>query len=701
VEPVETPNPSPSVVPRIVRFGAYEADLHTGELRKSGMRLKVGAQPFQVLTILLEKRGDVATRDELRERIWPSGTFVDFENGLNKSVARLRGLLNDDPANPRFIETVPRRGYRFLAPVESVEAMDKTSLPAPAQTNSGNGSNSGAVEAQTPSERQDENDSGNERSKQSSPAEASPSAQSAVHAGALQRKYSSTLARVVVCAALGLVVLLATSAILYSRYRSHNAGARIPIRSIAVLPFQDVTGNSDQEYFAEGMTDELIKDLGKMGTLRVVSGRSVSRFKHSEEPLDQIGRELGVDAIVEGTSAHTGDRVRLTIRLVGVSGNEDLWAGRYVGSMNQLLAAQVDIARNVARNVHLDLPAEAKAAGTKAKHVPSPEAYDAYLEGRYYYYHWGNRWTTVWWKKSCKYFERAIQLDPQYAAAYAALADSYAAMNTTGMEVPAEERIDSAQALAMAKKAIELDDTDAEGHAALGNIFLNNWQWPEAREQFKTAVSLRPSDPQIRLRLASYYRAVGKLKEAIEETREARRLDPSADIVAREAFLYFTDGQYEQAEKEFKNAIALEPGIISAKKGLYLLYERLHRLPEAITELHDLLVSTRHPDRAREITEIYRKNGYEQAVQYVMREEIMDDYKERSKPFSLASDYARLGDKEKALEYLQKAYETHSNQLSGLKTAYEFASASTDLRFQTILKNLKLDDASLAQQNKQ
>jgi TolB-like protein/DNA-binding winged helix-turn-helix (wHTH) protein/tetratricopeptide (TPR) repeat protein len=697
---VETPNQTSLVAPRIVRFGAYEADLRTGELRKSGMRLKVGAQPFQVLTILLEKRGDIATREELRERIWPSGTFVDFENGLNKSVARLRGLLNDDPANPRFIETVPRRGYRFLAPVESVAATDKTGMSANTQTNlAANIGGREAVEAQMPSDPPSQNGSANERDERSLPAEADPSAQ--IAARTLQRKYSSTFARVVACTAIGLVVLLATSAIVYSRYRGHNAGAGVPIRSIAVLPFQDVTGNSEQEYFAEGMTDELINDLGKIGALRVVSGRSVSRFKHSEEPLGQIGRELGVDAIVEGTSAHTGDRVRLTVRLVGVFGNEDLWAGQYVGSMNQLLAAQRDIAGTVARQVHVEFPPEQKTAGTKTKHVPSSEAYDAYLEGRYYYYHWGNRWTTVWWKKSCKYFEQAIQLDPQYAAAYAGLADSYTAMNTTGMEVPAEERIDPAQALVMAKKAIELDDTEAEGHAALGNIFLNNWQWPEAHEQFKTAVSLRPSDPQMHLRLANYYRAVGKLREAIEETQQAKRLDPSADIISRLAFLYFIDGQYERAESEFKNAITLAPGIISAKKGLFLVYERQHKFPEAVTELHDFLVSTRHPDRAREMTEIYRKSGFEQAVQYVTREEIMDDYKERSKPFPLASDYARLGDKEKALEYLQKAYEMHSNQLNGLKTAYEFASVSSDLRFQTILKNLKLDDASLAGPNQQ
>jgi len=650
--------PSP---PKVLRFGVYEADLRRGELRKFGLRLKLQEQPFQVLALLLESPGEVVTREEFRARIWSSDTFVDFDNGLNKAVAKLRTTLADDPANPRFIETIPRRGYRFLAPVQPLTE---------------------------------------ETSEQESRADVEPLAVPSGQQEPIRGANGKGLAWTKTIVAGILAVIVATAAITFiTIVKSRNQSSpSAPIHSIAVLPFLDVSGSSDQEYFAAGMTDELIKSLGKIESLRVVSPTSVSRFQHSEEPLFQIGRELGVDAVIEGRSARTGDKIQLTVRLVGIAENEELWASTYTGDMRQLLALQEEIAGTVARQIRVELTLQEK-DGFKPKHIPVPEAYDAYLEGRYYYYHLGNRWTTVWWKKSCKYFEQAIQLDPQYAAAYAGLADCYTAMNTTGMRVPAQDQIDPAKAPAMAKMAIQLDDTDAGGHAALGTIFLNNWQWPEAYKEFMRAVSLQSNDPEMHLRLVSYYRALGKIREAIEETKAATGLDPtSADFTSRLGFLCLVDGQYEEAERQFRKAIGFEPGILSAKKGLFLLYEHQRRFPEAIAELSNFLRSSRHPDRARQVLEIYRKSGYKQATQYAMREEIKDDFEENAKPFFLAADYARLGDKEKAFQYLQQAYDEHASQLSGLKVSLDFASFSSDARFQTILKNLRLDNESLAAQ---
>jgi TolB-like protein/DNA-binding winged helix-turn-helix (wHTH) protein/Tfp pilus assembly protein PilF len=657
------PGNHPTIALKVARFGPYEADPRSGELRKSGMRLKIGLQSFQVLTILLEKRGDMVTREELRERIWPSGTFVDFENGLNKAVAKLRGILNDDPTNPRFIETVPRRGYRFLAPVEFLEVNDNSG----AESNNLSAADRGRGEVSIPRE---------------------------------DRRWSDPTRKLAGRAAwvLGVLTLLTITAIVYTQHRNRQQASRATIHSIAVLPFDNVSGNPGEEYFAAGMTDEMVKNLGQLASVRVISAASASRFKHTGVPLGQIGREMGVDALIEGRAAHAGDKVRLTVRLFNVADNDYLWAGDYTSNIRQLPAAQEEITRTIAQQIRLQFSAPEKPS--QPRYVPVPEAYEAYLEGRYYYYHWGNRWALVWWKKSCDYFRQAIQLDPKFAPAYAGLAECYTAMNYTGMEVPEKDRIGLDQALAMAQKAIQLDDALAEAHAALGTIYLNDWRWSPAREEYRKAVALQPNDPQLRFRLAGYYRAVGDMRHAVEEAKEAKRLDPASPGTGFDlGWMYLHAEDDAKAEGEFKNVLAQEPGSIPALRGLFEVYDRRHKYAEAIKVLADLLGATRHPDRAKKMLEIYHNRGYAQAMQYQLREEIRDDYHENAKPFYLATDYARLGDKERALAYLERAYVGHAPQMKLLKANRDFLSIASDARFQGILKKLRLDDASLLAKN--
>jgi TolB-like protein/DNA-binding winged helix-turn-helix (wHTH) protein/cytochrome c-type biogenesis protein CcmH/NrfG len=678
----------PTTVAKVARFGAYEADPRSGELRKSGMRLKIGVQPFQVLAILLEKRGDIVTRDELREQIWPSGTFVDFENGLNKAVAKLRGVLNDDPANPRFIETVPRRGYRFLAPVEFVETGDSTDAVNGDRLQR-NFPNTSLPEQRPVTESRDRN--GGPRDTRSEDEASAPGL------GRPGFEISARLIRRTAWACLG-IGLITGAVILYSQRHSHQRELKGTIHSIAVLPFDNVSGDSDQQYLAAGMTDEMLKNLGRIATLRVVSAASAARFKHTGEPPTQIGREMGVDAVIEGNSARAGDKVRLTVKLFSVSDNEYVWAGDFTSNVRQLLAAQDEITQTIAQQIRLQFATQD--TPSKTKHVPTPEAYEAYLEGRYYYYHWGGRWTLAWWKKSCENFQRAIQLDPEYAPAYAGLAECFNGRNGMGMEVPEKDRVGADDALAMARKAVQLDDTLADAHAALGMIYLNNWRWPEAGEELKKAVELQPNDPQLHFRLANYYRTVGNLHHAMDEAQEAKRLDPgSASMAAELGWMYFQVGDETQAEKEFKNAMALEPVSVAALRGLFEIYDHQHKRAEAMATFADFVRATRHEDRARKMLEIYRNQGYENAVQYELREEIQDDYSTQAKPFYFAADYARLGEREKALAYLEQAYAGHAPQLKGLKTNRDFASVSADPRFQSILKKIGLDDASLAALN--
>jgi len=681
----------PAIPPKVARFGAYEADPRSGELRKSGMRLKIGLQPFQVLFILLEKRGEVVTREELREQIWPSGTFVDFENGLNKAVAKLRGILNDDPLNPRFIETVPRRGYRFVAGVEFLEPGTNSGATLPLNDH-GDGARILVAPGLSPdilpaADRPGQ--AGNSQSK----TKADAASFSSVSWFGLSSTFMRHAAWVVLAAALA-----GAGIIVYSQRHARPSDLRSAIHSIAVLPFDNVSGDLEKDYFAAGMTNEMVKNLSRIASLRVVSPVSASRFKHTGEPLGQLGREMGVDAVIEGSSALAGDKVRLTVRLFDVSSNEYLWAGDYHNSVGQLLAAQEEITQTIAQQIRLQLTAQAKTS--RPVHIPVAEAYEAYLEGRYYYYHWGNRWTMVWWKKSCDSFQRAIQLDLVYAPAYAGLAECFTAMNYTGMEVPEKDRVPPDKALAMANKALELDDALAEAHAALGTIYLNDWQWARAFTELKKAVELQPNDSQLRFRLAGYYRTVGSMRQAVEEAEEAKRLDPgSASTTASLGWMYFNAGSDGQAESEFKNATVLEPGSVPALRGLFEIYNRQDKHAEAITTLGEFLSSTRHPDRAKRMLEIYQKVGYRRAVEYVLREEIQDDYHENAKPFYLASDFARLGDKEKALAYLEQAYAGHAPQMKLLRANQDFASVASDPRFQNILKKLRLDDASVTARN--
>jgi TolB-like protein/DNA-binding winged helix-turn-helix (wHTH) protein/Tfp pilus assembly protein PilF len=664
---------------KVVRFGAYEADPRSGELRKSGMRLRIGVQPFQVLAILLEKRGDIVTRDELRERIWPSGTFVDFENGLNKAVAKLRGILNDDPANPRFIETVPRRGYRFLAPVEFLETAAA----------SGNGAHGDSLSSSLPEVRGASDvhvHNGNVRD-----------GADVVGGGGRRFGLPPRMVRIIALASLGIGLTVAAATV-YLQRRGHQQDLRSSIHSLAVLPFDNVSGDSEQEYLAAGMTDEIRKNLRRIPSLRVVSEASAARFKHTGKPISEIGREMGVDALIEGSSARAADKVRLTVRLFSVADNEYLWAGDFTSSIRQLLATQDEITQTIAQQIRAQFTMQG--APAKTRHVPLPEAYEAYLEGSYYYHHWGGRWALVWWKKSCDNFQRAIQLDPEYAQAYAGLAECYTGINEMGMEVPEKDRVSPEQARAMAKKALQLDDTLAEAHAALGTIYLDDWRWAEALQELKKASELEPNDPQLHFRLANCYRIVGNLQRAVEQAKEAKRLDPgSAGMAAELGWMYFNLGDEAQADKEFKDAKALEPVSVPALRGLFEIYNRRHQRAEAMAELSDFLRATRHPDRARKMLEIYNSQGFENAVQYQLREEIRDDHDTNATPFYFAADYARLGERDKALAYLEQAYAGRAPQLRGLKTNRDFASVSSDPRFQAILKRVGLDDASLAALN--
>src|SRR6204780_3860792 len=372
----------------VLQFGTYEVSLQSGEVRKAGLRIRVQQQPMKLLEILLEHPGEVVTREELRSRVWPKESFGDFDQALNIAIGKLRSALGDSAENPRFIETLPKRGYRFIA---DVSVLDTGARPKRPESSAG--------------------DLPGSQEKKTEPGHKLPGAGLAV----TPKRRLWLMRRVTVALALVLSLLIFFAWLFRSRGRA-PAG----IRSLAVLPLESLSGDASQNYFADGMTDELITDLAQISALRVISRTSVMAYKGARKPLPQIARELNVDAMVEGTVLRSGDQVRITAQLIEASTDKHLWSQSYEGELRDTLALQNRVASAIADQIRINLTPREQAALKNAK-VVNPEAYESYLKGRYFW----NKRTADGLKVALAYFKQAIEEDPKYAQAYSGLADTY------------------------------------------------------------------------------------------------------------------------------------------------------------------------------------------------------------------------------------------------------------------------------------
>ena len=398
----------------VVRFGTYEVSFRTGEVRKAGMRIRIQQQPMKLLEILLERPGEVVTREELRGRVWTSESFGDFDQAVNIAIGKLRSTLGDSAENPRYIETVPKRGYRFIADVSFVDADARPKKPE-----------SAAADLGTP------------ELKQTLPgAELADAPKEWFLAG---RRTIVTLT---------LVLMVAILAVWLFRLRSH---APAGIRSLAVLPLENLSGDASQNYFADGMTDELITDLAQISALRVISRTSAMVYKGARKPLPQIARELNVDAVVEGTVLRSGDKVRITAQLIDASTDKHLWSQSYEGELRDTLAVQNRVASAIADQIRINLTPQEQAA-LKSVEVVNPIAYESYLKGRYFW----NKRTADELRVALAYFNQAIEQDPKYARSYSGLADTYALLGDWQYAAMSPKEA-FPKAKAAATKALELD----------------------------------------------------------------------------------------------------------------------------------------------------------------------------------------------------------------------------------------------------
>ena len=630
-------------VGRRLCFGVFELDLRTAELRKRGLRVRLQEQPFQVLAMLLERAGQVVGREELQKKLWPADTFVDFDHGLNKAINKIREALGDSAESPRFVETVARRGYRFIADVRVADAAPARSPEPEPQPHP----------APDPSDR---------RTVAGTPA-------------TLRRRRPLRAWTLSTAALLVLLISLAA-------WKLHSyAPPSSVIRSLAVLPLESLSSDASQDYFADGMTDELITDLGQISALRVISRTSVMAYKHTRKSLPQIARELNVDAVVEGTVLRSGDKVRITAQLIEGSADRHLWSQSYQGELRDTLALQNTVARAIADQIRINVNPQEQAALRNVT-VVNPTAYTSYLKGRYFW----NKRTADGLSVALAYFSQAIDEDSRYARAYSGLADTYALLGDWQYAVMTpKEALPKAKAAAI--KALELDDGLGEAHTSLAFCLDGfDWDFESAGKEFRRAIALNPGYATAHHWYAWHLALLRRYDEAIVEMKRAANVDPlslviNADLAELLALAHFDDESIRQSLK----TIEMDPNFGLAHNHLGQAYLQKHMSDKAVVELQEAVrLSGGSATCIANLARAYVASGKRSDA-----ETLLSNLKKRSNPAQsyapeIAAIYVALGDTDNAMSWLEKGYEERFNP--GVLIRPGFDPLRSDPRFQDLVR---------------
>jgi TolB-like protein/DNA-binding winged helix-turn-helix (wHTH) protein/Tfp pilus assembly protein PilF len=645
--------------PALYRFGSYEFEPRTGELRKQGIRIRFDGQPVAILLMLLNRPGELVTREELQKKLWPADTFVDFEHSLNAAVKRLRSALNDSADTPRFIETVPRRGYRFLVPVEGA-------LPASAPDSA----NQDAASA-----NQEATDLMVEK----------PAAEVPSPSGARTQRRTIWLA-FIACAFL--VAFLVGFNVGGLRQRFWGSPDPSGIRSLAVLPLENLSHDPEQEYFADGMTEALTTELAQISALKVISRTSAMQYKGTKKSLPQIAQELGVDAVVEGAVQRSGDKVGITVQLIHAPSDRHLLAKSYERDLRDVLALQREIAHTITDEIKAKLTPQEQARLTTVRPV-NPEAYDAYLRGSYYQ---GKR-TEKGLKSSVEYFEQAVAKDPASALAYSGLADSYSLLGNHGFLSPQQA---SPKAEAAALKALAMDDTLAEAHTALAFVKTNyDWDFSTAEREFNRAIELNPGYPRAHSSYAAYLGGQGRIDEALAEIKRALELDPLSVYYNTNLGWYLHKARrYDQAISQFQLTLEMDPNRLQAHLWLGQVYESKEMYGDAIAEFQKAIgVDGGSPPSLAALAHAYAVSGKRgHALRLLSRlKELELSKQEYVSAYDLAVIYTGLGEKDQALKSLERAYEQRDGWIAlWLKTDARLDPLRADQRFASLLRRIGL-----------
>ncbi len=647
----------PLPLERPIKFGAdCELDPASYELRRSGRVLKLERIPAEILLLLVERRSQLVTRDEIVERIWGKDVFLDTDNSINGAIRKIRQALKDDPERPRFIQTISGRGYRFIAPAPE-EAL-APAVPSAQTTNS------------TPAQAA------------SAPAPAANDVKDLPPPAVKSSKHH----RLVVAAIAGVLIGgAATAAWIFRPWSSagvHPAGGRVVL---AVLPFENLTGDPSQDYFSEGMTEEMITEIGTLDPqhLGVIARTSVMTYQHNPKPLSQVGRELGAQYVLEGSVRRSGDKVRVTAQLIRVQDQTHLWAREYDRELKDLLVLQSDIARHTADDIAAALGEHNTGAVKEATFLTGQayESHDLYLRGLYF---WNQRGFEGL-QRAIDYFQQAVDKDPQNARAYAGLADSYALIGGFGdMERP--EYAPAAKAAAL--RALQLDPNLAEAHTAFALIRENYYlDWPTAEQEYQKAIALNPSYATAHQWHAECLMWQGRFEEALKESDQARQLDPLSLIIAvdRGAIFYYSR-QYDRAIQEFLRVREMDPNF--PRSGLVLFaYAEKGQLQQAFAAMGP---ASDTPWYWAMQAYLYNRAGRHADAQHALDRLLQLQKRQPLDLRNLVVAYISTGNKGQALASLEREYKEEPNALTGLKVDPLYDSLRSDPRFQELLQRVGL-----------
>jgi TolB-like protein/Tfp pilus assembly protein PilF len=573
---------------KIARFGAFEANLETGELRKQGLKIRLPEQAFQILAMLLERPGEVVGREELQRRLWPRQTFFDFDHGLNKAINRLRDVLSDSAATPRFIETVARRGYRLMVPVSAAE---------------------------------------------------SPRADA-----------SSTPGRV----------------------------------RLAVLPFENLSGNPEHEFFSDGLTEDMISELGRLNPSRlgIIARTSSMQYKRSVKSIEEIGRELEVEYVLEGSVRKTENRARISAQLIQVRDQTHLWAESYNRELADILQVQHEVAQRVAVSLSLELLAK----GSKHHPPVPPDAYEAYLQGRFFWNKGNDRDA----RTAIQWFERAVERDPKYALAYSGMADCYGRLAWYGALPPREA---SPKAKLAATRALQIDDRLGEAHASMALVcFWYEWNWSEAEHEFRRAIELRSNYAPAHNWYAAYLNAMQRFDEAAAEQKIAQELDPlSLTIAMNAADPYYFKREYSLAIQHLECVLKREPNFFPAHYNLGKAYALGGKYQEAIAAFETAVRLSGVEGANTALAYAYAQSGQLTKAKTIQRqvEELATTRYVPAPQLVLSS--LGLGERSKALTQLENGFEERSYLMIYLKADPIYDSLRSDPAFINLLGRMNFD----------
>lgn len=630
------------VLSRFYRFGEFTVDVEQKVLFRDATRLSLTPKVFDTLMILVENAGRIVEKEVLMNRVWPD-TNVEEAN-LTFNIQQLRKALGDNARQPLFIETIARRGYRFIADIEGpLDRSDVASIKEP------------VVASEFP----------------------------------LETVRPKRQAGKILVAAIAIVAVLAAG-VWWLRSRSSHQAPPAGRAMLAVLPFQNLTGDTSQDYFSDGLTEEMITQLGNLDPQRlgVIARTSVMHYKNSQEPLEKIGRELGVQYVLEGSVRRDSDKVRITAQLIQVKDQTHLWSREYDRELSHLLLLQEEIAQEVAGEITLTLGDTQKRTSAQRQASLSPntyEAYDLYLKGLYFF----NKRTGAGFAQAIDYFQQATTKDPNYARAYAGLADCYALMGAYSGQ-PQTEFAPRARAAAL--RAVEVDDHLSEAHTALALVVQNyDWDWETAEKEFRRAIELDPNYATAHHWYAEHLTWRGRFDEALRESERARQLDPLSLIIAADngAILYYSR-QYDRAIAQFQAVRQMDPNFPRA----YMIdqaYEQKGLYADAVINVERLEENYRDsPWTLAEMVYAYGRSGQRERAQRALEKLLKLDRRQQVEPATIFTAYLGVDNKDQAFVYLEKAYTQHSSNLVTLKVEPRFDPLRSDARFQEMQRRVGL-----------